>query len=75
MRLDIENIIIDRKQVVKFLGYAHRYLPPIISKKVDEEIERSNDLFEPSAFFKQFQIDSISNGEISFGDIYRIKSD
>lgn len=74
MRLDIENIIIDRNQVLKFLGYADRHLPPIISKKVDEEIERSNDLFEPSAFFKQFKVDMISDGEISFGDIYRMKS-
>lgn len=74
MRLDIENIIIDRNQVLKFLGYAHRHLPPIISKKVDEEIERSNDLFEPSAFFKQFKVDMINDGEISFGQIYRMKS-
>ena len=30
MKIDIKNIIIDKNQVVKFLGYANRNKPPII---------------------------------------------
>ncbi|WP_346939950.1 hypothetical protein [uncultured Clostridium sp.] len=75
MKFDIKNIVIDKNQVVKFLGYANRNIPAIILKKIDEEIESSYSLFEPLVFLKHFQIDEIIDGEVTFGVKYKIKSD
>ncbi|KMT21015.1 hypothetical protein [Clostridium cylindrosporum] len=73
MRLDIKDIIIDRDEVLKFLGYGKRKQPPIILKKIDEEIEKSKELFDTQVFLKHFKIEKIKDVEVSFGD-FNIKS-
>jgi hypothetical protein len=75
MRMNIENIEIDKGHVLKFLGYGKRQPPQIIMKKIDEEIGNSKDMFEPEVFLKHFQIDGINNGEVDFGGAFRVKSD
>lgn len=74
MRLDIEKIIIEKNQVLNFLGYAKRKIHPIILRKIDEEIERAYTLFQPVAFIKHFQIAEIKDEDIYFGNGYCLKS-
>lgn len=74
MRLDIEKIIIDKNQVLNFLGYANRKVPSIILRKIDEEIDNAYDLLQPVAFIKHFKIDDIKEGNIHFNDEYCLKS-
>lgn len=66
MKIDIEKIIIDKKQVLNFLGYSNRKIPLIIMKKVDEEIEAAYDLLKPVVFSKKFQIDKIEGDDVYF---------
>ncbi len=75
MKIDIEQIIIDKKQVLNFLGYSNRKIPPIIMKKVDEEIEKSYNLLKPVVFLKQFQIDKIQGENVYFEKEYCLKGD
>ena len=75
MKIDIEKIIIDKKQVLNFLGYSNRKIPPIIMKKVDEEIEKSHNLLKPVVFSKQFQIDKIQGENVYFEKEYCLKGD
>ena len=74
MRINIEKIIIDKNQVLKFLGYANRNIPQIILRKIDEEIEIVHDLLQPSAFIQHFKIDDIKADNIYFGKKYCLKS-
>lgn len=74
MKINIEKIIIDKNQVLNFLGYANRKIPPIILRKIDEEIERVDYLLQPSAFIQHFQIDEIKANNIHFGKKYCLKS-
>ena len=62
MRLEIKNIEIDKTQVIKFLGYANKKLPPIIERKIDEEIETVGELLRPEAFLKPFKITQVKDG-------------
>lgn len=73
MKLEIEDIIIDKKQVLKFLGYDKKQAAPIILKKLDQEIEKSKNLFDPIAFLKKFQIEKEEGKKISFAK-YSIES-
>ena len=75
MRLNIESISLDKEQVKKFLGYASKPCPPIILKKIDEEIAGAAELFEAKVFVKRFKIDSIKGSETRFGGIYLIESE
>lgn len=75
MKINIENILIDKNKVLKFLGYANRKVPNIIMKKVDEEIEKSYSLINPVAFIKSFKIDNIKEDTVYFGDSYSFKSE
>lgn len=75
MKIKMEKIIVDKAQVLKFLGYGKQEPPLIIAKKVDEEIERAYDLFVPAAFIQPLAINSIKNDEVVFGGRYRIKSE
>ena len=73
MKLEVEDIIIDKKQVLKFLGYDKKQAAPIILKKLDQEIEKSKNLFDPIAFLKKFQIEKEEGKKISFAK-YSIES-
>ncbi|AHM57906.1 hypothetical protein EAL2_808p04020 (plasmid) [Peptoclostridium acidaminophilum DSM 3953] len=75
MRLKIKDINIDKEQVKKFLGYASKPCPPIILKKIDEEMERAAELFEPEVLVKRFKIDSIKGAETRFGGTTSIQSE
>lgn len=75
MKLDIEKIKIDKNKVLGFLGYASRKIPPIIERKVDEEIERVYNLLQPVAFIKHFQVTKIKEGTAYFGKEYFLKSE
>ena len=75
MKINIEDIIIDKNKVLQFLGYANRKVPNIIMKKVDEEIEKSYNLIEPVTFIKPFNIDDIKEDTIYFGENYSFKSE
>lgn len=74
MRLNIESIRLDKDQVKKFLGYGSKACPPIILKKVDEEMKRAADLFDPEVVVRRFKIDRIEGSEIFFGGRHEIKS-
>lgn len=74
MKFQINQIEIDKTQVLKFLGYGRKQPTQIINKKVDEEINMAANLLEPQVFLKSFKITKINNEEIEFGDNLRIKS-
>lgn len=73
MKLEIKDIIIDKKQVLKFLGYGKKQAAPIILKKLDQEIEKSKKLFDPIVLVKGFQIEKEEGKKISFAK-YSIES-
>lgn len=75
MRLEIENIVIDKKQVLNFLGYANRKIPPIIERKIDEELEAVHSLLQPIAYIKKFPITQIKAGTTYFGEEYGLSSE
>ena len=75
MKLEIGNIEVDKKQVVKFLGYANRKTPSIIERKIDEELEVVQSLFQPIAFIKKFKITKIEEKRIYFGEEDYLESD
>lgn len=75
MKVNIENIEINKNKVLQFLGYGNRKVPDIIMKKIDEEINKSYSLIKPVAFVKCFKIDNIKDDIVYFGDKYSFKSE
>lgn len=75
MKLEIENIEIDKKQVLRFLGYVNRKLPLIIERKIDEELEAVQSLLQPTAFIKKIRITEIQGNRIYFGEEDCLESD
>lgn len=75
MKVNIENIEINKNKVLQFLGYGNRKVPDIIIKKIDEEISKSYSLIKPVAFVKYFKIDNIKDDIVYFGDKYSFKSE
>lgn len=54
MHLDlVDSVEIDKSEVLKFLGYAKRRVPPPIDKIIDEEIEKVNDLIDINVFVRE----------------------
>ena len=75
MKVNIENIKINEKRVLQFLGYTNRKVPDIIMKKLDEEIKNACNLINPIAFIKSFKIKEIKEDTVHFGDGYSFKSE
>lgn len=66
MKININEIHIDKSQVLKFLGYSHKKPMPIIIKKLEEEIEKVDEYLDPKIFIKPFKITNIKDDEIEF---------
>lgn len=75
MKVSIENIKINEKRVLQFLGYSNRKVPDIIMKKIYEEINEAYNLINPTAFIKSFKIKEIKENTIYFGASYSFKSE
>lgn len=75
MRLEIENIEIDKKQVLKFLGYANRKIPSIIERKIDEELETAHSVLKPKVFIKNMRIIQVTESKVYLDETYNLESD
>lgn len=59
--MDVE---IDKKQVLKFLGYGNKKAPKIILTKLEDEISNINNLLEVEAVIRKMSINDISSNII-----------
>ncbi|OHW62014.1 vitamin B12 dependent methionine synthase, activation domain [Andreesenia angusta] len=56
MKLNIDHVEIDRERVLKFLGYGSKKPPSIILKKLEEELEKAEDLLEIEVLYRRLKI-------------------
>lgn len=61
MNLDINKTEIDRNKVLKFLGYGAKKPPAIILKKLEQELEKIEDLLKVELLLKRLDIVEVTD--------------
>lgn len=74
MNIDYSNIVIDRNRVLKFLGYSTKVPPKIILKKLDEEIDKVNNLLNIEIIAKKLDIIMVTTEFVILEDGTKILS-
>ena len=64
MKVSFDDLVLDRGKVLRFLGYASKPVPPLISRKIDEELSLAGELLQPAAFYKNLQIEAIAGDRV-----------
>lgn len=63
------DLYVDRKIVLKFLGYSTKKPPKIIEKKLDEELKVYDKYLDPQFHIKKVEVDTLKKGIVVLEDI------